>query len=68
MNKQTAVVIASAAGVVVTLFFAIFVTGKVGRPEPEQVVLRTHQDIANIFGCLVITNGLLAAILAALIY
>jgi hypothetical protein len=36
--------------------------------EPEHVALQTRQDVAAIFTCLTITNALLAAILAALIY
>jgi hypothetical protein len=35
---------------------------------PEHVALQTHQETRNILMCLVITNGLLAAILAALVY
>ena len=69
MSKETALVIAVCAGCLATLFFA-YAVGKGARrgESTEETTFRIRQDIAGIFSCLVITNGRLAAILAALIY
>ena len=67
MSKQAAV----ATAFVVAYFVNLFVTSKLGRgdsTEPEHLLLQTRQDIGSIYGCLSITNGLLAAVLAALIF
>jgi hypothetical protein len=54
---------------VVATVFTVRMTGKLGHndsKETEHVQLQTRQDIAGIYGTLVISNGLLAAILAAI--
>jgi hypothetical protein len=46
-------------------------TRKLGRGdsrEHEHVVLQTRQDIGGVYGSLAITNGLLLAILVALLH
>ena len=71
MTKQAAVVIAFFAGYLFTLISTILTTYRLGRcesTEPEHVALQTHQETRNILMCVVMTNGLLAAILAALVY
>jgi hypothetical protein len=64
MTKQSAAV---AAFFVATLFFSAR-AGRGDSTEPDHVRLQTRQDIGSIYGCLLITNGLLAAILASLVF
>jgi len=67
MSKQAA----AGAAFVIAYFVTLFYTARLGRgdsTEPEHVALQTRQDIAGIYGCLVIANGLLAAILATLLF
>jgi hypothetical protein len=52
-------------------FMSLQFTSRLGRGdsiEPEHVALQTRQDIGSIYGSLCITNGLLAAILASLLF
>lgn len=67
MTKQLAAGIAFFA----VNFLTPLWTGRAGRGDsnnPEHVALQTRQDIGSIYGCLCITNGLLAAIIVALVY
>jgi len=67
MTKRATVLIAFIAMYFLTLFF----TRKLGRgdsADPNHVALQTRQDVGSIYGSLCITNGLLAAILAALVF
>jgi hypothetical protein len=67
MTKQLAAGIAF----FVVQFVTPLWTRKLGRgdsTEPGHVALQTRQDIGSIFGALCITNGLLAAILVALLF
>jgi hypothetical protein len=67
MTKQTIAFIALAVGYFGTLLY----TARLGRgdsTEAEHLALQTRQDIGSIYGSLAITNGLLAGILAALIF
>jgi hypothetical protein len=62
-----------AAGIafIVANFVSLLWTAKAGRgdsTEPELVALQTRQDTGSIYASLGITNGLLAAILAALLF
>jgi len=67
MTKQAA----AGAAFFIVFFVNVFLTSKLGRgdsTDPEHVALQTRQDIGSIYGSLSFTNGLLAAILAALIF
>ena len=67
MTKHVFVGIAAVAAFCLTLLY----TARLGRgdsTEPEHIALQTRQDIGSIYGCLTITNALLGAILAALVY
>ncbi len=67
MTKQTMVLIALFAGWIFT-FLTTRSFGRGHSKRPEHVALQTRQDIGSVYGCLIIMNGLLAAILAALVY
>jgi len=67
MTKHSVVAIASFVAFFVSLYF----TAKAGRgdsTEPDHIALQTRQDIGSIYITLCITNGLLAAILATLLF
>jgi hypothetical protein len=67
MTKQAA----AGTAFVIAFFLSLYFTSRLGRgdsTEPEHVALQTRQDIGGIYGSLTFTNGLLAAILAALVF
>jgi hypothetical protein len=67
MTKQ----IAAVAAFFIAYFGTLFFSARLGRgdsTEPDHVRLQTRQDVASIYGCLTITNGLLAAILTSLVF
>jgi hypothetical protein len=62
---------AATAAFVICYFGTLLVAARAGRgdsTDPNHVALQTRQDTGSIYACLVITNSLLAAILAALIF
>jgi hypothetical protein len=67
---MTKPVVAGIAAFVV-FFVSLQFTSRLGRgdsTDPEHVALQTRQDTGSIYGSLCITNGLLAAILATLLF
>jgi hypothetical protein len=67
MTKQVAAVIAFLVAWIATLLISAKVA-KGDSTQPDHVLLQTRQDIGSIYACLTITNGLLAAILASILF
>jgi hypothetical protein len=67
MTKEASVGIAVGVAYVGTLLLTAR-AGKGDSTEPQHVALQTRQDIGSVYACLVITNALLAGILAALVF
>jgi hypothetical protein len=66
MTREAITAGAFFAGYLLTVFW----TARAGRgdsQEPQHVALQTRQDVGSLYASTVITNGLLAAILAALL-
>jgi hypothetical protein len=67
MTKASAALVAF----LVIYFVTLSIARRAGRRDstiPADVALQTSQDMGAAFSCLVITNELLASILAALLY
>jgi hypothetical protein len=67
MTKQAA----AAAAFVTAYVVGNWVSAKAGHGDsttPEHIALQTRQDIGGIYSLLLLANGLLAAILAALVF
>jgi hypothetical protein len=66
MISQGAVLIAFFAGYFLTLLWSAR-AGRGDSQEPHHIALQTREDVGSLYASSVITNGLLAAILAALV-
>jgi hypothetical protein len=66
MEKQVVALVAFIAGYFITLLWSAR-AGRGDSKEPGHLALQTRQDIGTLYASATITNGLLAAILAALI-
>jgi hypothetical protein len=66
MTREIAVVVAFFGGFFLTLLWSAR-TGRGDSQEPHHVALQTRQDVGSLYASAAITNGLLAAILSALV-